>query len=1028
MDIRDLVRALVETSHKVEHLQSFLHDMREADSLSSQRRRNHEKILDALKFPGIHFRQERVTEAAGYTFAWLIENETIPDELYPSLEISLRQWLATGNGVFHITGKPGSGKSTFMKLIDKSKVADLQLQKWVVGDHKRLIKASCYLWKAAEANCLQNELEGLTRTLLFHILQQEPGLTSALFKTHPCWNPENFTLINCVTNSHSTAVTLQPEEILEALESVLAISAHHFFLLIDGLDELKNTREHEHKKIAERILRWGTHNSGNVKICVSSREDRAFIETFPGKQRLQLHAVTGEDIKTLVDLRVKKHGYLTSEEREVLAAKIAKQARGVFLWVVLALGNLMPLFNAKQGIQRLKHHVRALPEEMNDFLAETLKRIPECYRKEAWAVFTVRASLDPDHELVFHTTNCLIYYSMLEKCLDSNRWRIDEHQESMGAEDVAHQVQDFASRFPELSSGLLEIDDSSFIQTASIPPAWKFGIFFTHRSVYDFLQDHPDKLSKALAIPEEIQKLSGPELLMRSTIQVVNDFPLKQLAKDPTDTIWFCLFSSISKFLDSNPVFPLMKILEEALLRKQRVILHDKRFNGTKWTDLRLGPHTASVFHRFLTSGYFYRYYVDWAQEKGNYPSWIRSKEFKIWTVERVFHDCCGSNGNLDCHLKAPGLFTFSDHHIVNFHEKRWLSYNDLIEPNHSLIPAFSPILRGTLWLHLLIALLVSDRDVICDDFAKHYINISKNGMDLDVQFEWWSECQSPERSSSVARISADDADLLAETRKRTRLGLDYEPENKAQHPATNLSGTQNALSENNAEFESEDKSEKDLRGEAQSESDILRGWIRKQKSRGAFPPEACFGMTVKMGGDEEPQLIQGPQWTDIQDNELLPKFVAIFKKSAGITTLKDLLKMWVSKVLEEQHSRHLFEKWAAEVRDGRKDLWTADRELRDDLNRKRKECSSEMRHMSNRFSELYEIIAILEASSSPILPKGLSSDARHNRDEDVKKPDDHERRQALSDLDIDVLKDKVPSLRKVFHDWSTIMLLCLGE
>lgn len=92
-------------------------------------------------------RRDQVAEAAGSTFSWLIEEESVPQELSPELEISLKKWLRAGSGIFHITGKPGSGKSTFMKSIDESKVADAQLRRWAAGLNTPLVKASCYLWK-----------------------------------------------------------------------------------------------------------------------------------------------------------------------------------------------------------------------------------------------------------------------------------------------------------------------------------------------------------------------------------------------------------------------------------------------------------------------------------------------------------------------------------------------------------------------------------------------------------------------------------------------------------------------------------------------------------------------------------------------------------------------------------------------------------------------------------------------------------------------------------------------------------------
>jgi hypothetical protein len=180
--------------------------------------------------------------------------------------------------------------------------------------------------------------------LLFQILMKKPELTGVVFKNHPSWDPKRYTLVNCITHGQSTVITLGSQDLLAALESALQIADYHFFLLIDGLDDMKTTIELDRKNVAEKILHWSTNSWGRVKICVSSRSNTEFIETFPVQHRLQLDSVNEPDIKAFVHLKLKKKSeYLGSEKRPILVSAICDEANGIFLWASLALEHIRPL-------------------------------------------------------------------------------------------------------------------------------------------------------------------------------------------------------------------------------------------------------------------------------------------------------------------------------------------------------------------------------------------------------------------------------------------------------------------------------------------------------------------------------------------------------------------------------------------------------------------------------------------------------------------------------------------------------------
>lgn len=90
-------------------------------------------ILDSLSYPGMTDRRDALAEAHEKTFDWtflegeaefLVERDRNGNDTYDSydtINMNFRSWLVRENqGLFCVTGKPGSGKSTFMCVQESS--------------------------------------------------------------------------------------------------------------------------------------------------------------------------------------------------------------------------------------------------------------------------------------------------------------------------------------------------------------------------------------------------------------------------------------------------------------------------------------------------------------------------------------------------------------------------------------------------------------------------------------------------------------------------------------------------------------------------------------------------------------------------------------------------------------------------------------------------------------------------------------------------------------------------------------------
>ncbi|KAH7311940.1 hypothetical protein BKA65DRAFT_574655 [Rhexocercosporidium sp. MPI-PUGE-AT-0058] len=144
---------------------------------------NRNRILKSLRFDGMGERFKDVARSEKNTYNWCLQDAGVPKS-HPELKLSFRNWLG-GQGVFHIAGKPGAGKSTLMKFIVNHPATERYLLEW--ADTRRLVMAKNFFWKPGKP--LEKSLEGLMRSIVHAILQALPGMVPVIFSQY--WNPSN---------------------------------------------------------------------------------------------------------------------------------------------------------------------------------------------------------------------------------------------------------------------------------------------------------------------------------------------------------------------------------------------------------------------------------------------------------------------------------------------------------------------------------------------------------------------------------------------------------------------------------------------------------------------------------------------------------------------------------------------------------------------------------------------------------------------------------------------------------------------
>ncbi|KAK0716338.1 hypothetical protein B0H67DRAFT_667139, partial [Lasiosphaeris hirsuta] len=312
-------------------------------------------------------RFEMIRDPAATTFAWILDK---PDALltkHPGLKMNFTDWLKSGSGVFHVVGKPGSGKSTLIKFLSTHEKTLSCLREWASRDHKELIVSTFFFWKLGSEE--QKTMRGLLRGLLYHMIEASPDVAQLVFPQH--W--ANLRIRRSSMNALTAAPEFSDEEVKAAFNNLLGsdttFARYKLCLFMDGLDEFDEP-ETSTSSFCCQLNEWA-HRQFDVKLCVSSREYPTIIDAFRDAQRFTLQKVTVSDIARLVDDTLTRNQHFQDLElREKPSVRgqsfqysIVRKAEGVFLWVVLLLKWIEEdLATGSTSFDALQHIVDTAPK------------------------------------------------------------------------------------------------------------------------------------------------------------------------------------------------------------------------------------------------------------------------------------------------------------------------------------------------------------------------------------------------------------------------------------------------------------------------------------------------------------------------------------------------------------------------------------------------------------------------------------------------------------------------------------------
>ncbi|KAG4274688.1 hypothetical protein FPRO04_09052 [Fusarium proliferatum] len=437
----------------------------------------HKRLIRSIEFPDMDGREIRITKASKETFKWIYESPTTDVLPWASFRAFLQREEA---GVYWITGKPGSGKSTLMKyLIKNGRTYDL-LRRWAP---EGVITGAFYFWNSGDS--MQMSVEGLLRTLLARSLQKLPKyIAKQVFPNR--W--EALTLFN----EDDTPWTWH--ELSSALQELVLSVCHHrkFFFLIDGLDEFSG----DHGLLTDFLLDLST-SASNLKICTASRPWVNFEDAFRKKPHLMLQDLTRRDIECYIRSSFRESpAFMDLEQRDSRHAKglmsaIALKAEGVFLWVELVVKSLLVGMTNGDGIRELRQRLEKIPSNLEEMFQKMLNSMDHSYRQHASQIFQIHRASKASLSLLS------MAFADLEdedEALRTTLWPLEPF-------DLVSQCKHMKRKLSSRCKGLLEIESLPTFErdergtksestgyTSDFGPIINCKVQYLHRTVKDFIE------------------------------------------------------------------------------------------------------------------------------------------------------------------------------------------------------------------------------------------------------------------------------------------------------------------------------------------------------------------------------------------------------------------------------------------------------------------------------------------------------------------------------------------------------------
>lgn len=472
------------------HISQKFQDFQMNSSTQEQR----QALVKSLHFPEINLRQQYICKAHAKTFRFLF------DESHPRMQSWLR-FLRSEGGIFWLSGKLGSGKTVAMNLIAGNHCIKSLLFSEKSDKAEPLI-VTFFAWNTGST--LQNSACGLLRSILHQLLKSDERLIDQVFA-------RNQTLFN-----HRLVEEWSEEKLEQLLEVTISSLQRPLFVLVDGVDEFK-----DEPKIIVNIVELMT-STANVKICVSGRPWLRLNERLKC-EFLKLQDLTHHSIRRYVTDRLGNNfdyqallegaSSLSADAGSDLVEDILKKACGVFLWVRLAVDQILEGIGNLDDWSTLVQRLKEIPDEMEQVYEKMWKSLDESrnrvYRDEAMQYFAIilkremsllefMTTMDRNLQTMdFKQVKRLPLAKLIQKCHDK---RVHIQVRSVGFLEVSKAARELDELDP-LAEDLPVKDEAHFsVDELLRVQHQRYTVGFLHRTAADFVRE---KTRNSMLLPQD---------------------------------------------------------------------------------------------------------------------------------------------------------------------------------------------------------------------------------------------------------------------------------------------------------------------------------------------------------------------------------------------------------------------------------------------------------------------------------------------------------------------------------------------
>lgn len=553
----------------------------------------------------------------------------------------LVNWLGSGKGIFWISGKPGSGKSTAMKNLwenDRSQeLLPLYSDSMTVSPPWLRICAFFY----DRGTYMQKSLSGVLMKLIYQIIDANRELVD-LVSPHGQINHEQpiSRQGSAIPATRKYFGDSRPEteqrifydwslgNLKAAFQCIMrqTTTRLNILALIDGLDEYEHEEEERSDQHSDMVtffheLVSSTSPNVRLKMVVSSRPENTFRDRLGSSDGFSVEKYTRPDIDKYIQCRlglklgvspagglIIPRGNMSTDPRipnlgqssdnsrgsehhdaVELMVEIAKRAQGVFLWVKLIVDQLLKEWDKNRFISMLRAKLEELPHGLQELYKHILKRIAK--RDPKASFITIELVLRSQRPLSLLELSLMVaFISNLEKHDIARQFSTEvTARMEQGVESRKDLFKDLRRMLQDRCMGLLEVQEI-FASTAEdnaspVQEDYTRTVQFLHQTAKEYLNN-----SKIL---QTILKVEA-----KSTLEVQDgSMMFLQFCRqwiDPSNSV-----RRILKYKAEEEVLLYAPLVEEATTKSSVDLLNQKISSKTKFLynlDLELRKGDAGEF------------------------------------------------------------------------------------------------------------------------------------------------------------------------------------------------------------------------------------------------------------------------------------------------------------------------------------------------------------------------------------------------------------------------------------------------